>query len=152
MTVDLPFQVKVNLHDEEDVTKPQAFFLCNKSLFMVVELVGIDQSWPQPRLNTPYIRVVEAWASQKQCQDGRRQVPHQQWEVNPPTTWPELKDPSWSVKRGKAFFKKQSRYKPASVWHFKKSNAADLRASASYKGTYNLVSEEESVPVKVKKA
>ena len=43
MTVDLLFQVKTNLYDEEDLTRPQDFFLCNKLLFMVVELVGIDQ-------------------------------------------------------------------------------------------------------------
>ena len=29
MTVDLPFQVKVDLYDEEDVTRPQAVFLCD---------------------------------------------------------------------------------------------------------------------------
>ena len=43
MTVDLPFQVKGDLYDEEDVTRPQDFFLCDKLLFMVVELVGINQ-------------------------------------------------------------------------------------------------------------
>ena len=44
MMVDLPFQVETNLYDEEDVTRPQDFFLCNKLLFMVVELVEIDQA------------------------------------------------------------------------------------------------------------
>ena len=64
MTVDLPFQVVADLHDKEDVTRPQDFFLCDKLLFMVVELV-VDQVRPQPRLNTPSIRVVGAWANQK---------------------------------------------------------------------------------------
>ena len=152
MTVDLPFQVKVDLYDEEDVTRLQDFFLCDKSLLMVVELIGVDWVQLQPRLNTPSIRVVGDRTSQKQRQGHRHQVPHPQWEVNPPTPRPEVKDPSRTVRRGKAFFKKQARYKPASVWHTKESNAADLRAGASYKGTSGSVSEEELVPVKAKKA
>ena len=63
-----------------------------------------------------------------------------------------MKDPSRTVRRGKSFFKKQARYKPASGWHTKESNAADLRAGTSCKGTFESVSEEESVPVKAKKA
>ena len=55
------------------------------------------------------------------------------------------------MRRGKAFFKKQARYKAASVWHIKESNFADLKAGTSYKGTFELVTEEESVPVKAKK-
>ena len=42
LLVDLPFQVEADLYDEEDVTRPQDFILCDKSLFMVVELVGVD--------------------------------------------------------------------------------------------------------------
>ena len=152
MTVDLPFQVEADLYDEEDVTRPQDFFLCDKSLFMVVELVGVDRVRPQPRLNMPSIRVVGDRASQKQRQGRRHQVPHSQWEVNPPTPRPEVKDPSRTVRRGKAFFKKQARYKPASVWHTKESNAADLRTNATRKSTNESLSEEESVPVKAKTA
>ena len=63
--IDLPFQVKVNLYDEEDVMRSQDFFLCNKLLFMVVELVGVDRAQPKPRLNMPSICVVGDQASQK---------------------------------------------------------------------------------------
>ena len=65
MTVDLSFKVELDLCDEEDVTRPQKFFLCDKLLFMVVKLVGIDRVQPQPRLNMPSIRVVGACASHK---------------------------------------------------------------------------------------
>ena len=57
-----------------------------------------------------------------------------------------------SVKRGEVFLTKQSCYKPGFVWHTKENNATDLRVSASNKGTYELVLEEESVPVKAKTA
>ena len=63
-----------------------------------------------------------------------------------------MKDPSQSVKRGKAFFKKQARFKPASVWHTKENNAADLKAGAIYKGTFESMLEEKSVPVKAENA
>ena len=56
------------------------------------------------------------------------------------------------MKRRETIFKKQSRYKPEFVWRTKKSNATDLRISSSNKGTYELVLEEELVPVKAKKA
>ena len=43
-------------------------------------------------------------------------------------------------------------HKPIFVWHTKKSNATYLRASASNKGTYELVLEEELVLIKAKTA
>ena len=117
---------------------------------MIVELVDIDRVRPQQRLNMPSIRVVRAQARHKQRQGRRHQV-------TPPTMKGEssntsTRNPSQSVKRGKAFFKKQSRYKPTSVWYPKENNAADLRTSTCNKGTYESVSEEESVPAKAKMA
>ena len=147
MTVDLPFQVEDDLYNEEDDIKPQDFFMCDKMLFMGVELVGVDRAQPKLRLNTPSFRVVGDRASQKQHQGRRYQGRQSHFEVNPPTPQPEVKDPSRSVKGGKSFFKKQSRNKPASVRHTKESNAADHRASKSYKESYKSVSEEELVPV-----
>ena len=50
------------------------------------------------------------------------------------------------------FFKKQSHYKPAYVWHNKESNATNLRISSRNKGTNELVSERVSAHVKAKMA
>ena len=43
MTVELPFQVEVDLYDEEDVTRPKDFPLCFKLLFTFAELVGASR-------------------------------------------------------------------------------------------------------------
>ena len=105
MMVELSFSVKANLYDEADITGPKVFFLCNKLLFMVCWTCrgwsGLTPTKAQHALH------LHGWSLGKAQTALRAQLssPNPTGEVNPSTSQHEVKDTSWSVKRGKYFSK-----------------------------------------------